>query len=173
MKKLLTNAVLLFFLIGLSACGESTETPETQTQTQTQTPQRDLATGGQTQLESLPVEQLQQAFTTCNFADFVFYNPSFSMSQDEPASIQQILSLIASEPAKITPNCKPSGRVNFQSNGTDILVADIYMAEPCFYLVFMENEKPVYANLLMPQGVQYFNNTFQQVLDMQKQAQGQ
>ena len=121
-------------------------------------------------LESLPVSILQHAYANADFADYIFYRPSFSMNQDELGSIQQVLSTIASAPATLNPSCQPRGRVFFQQSGEDILVADIYVGEGCNYWVFVDGDKRTYGNLMTPQGVQYFTNNINQVLEMQRQA---
>ncbi|MBR9920792.1 MAG: hypothetical protein GYB31_08130 [Bacteroidetes bacterium] len=158
-------------ILGLSliSCQQNESGDQTDSQAETQETQPTSAAG--TTMESLPVSKLEEVFANADYADFIFYQPSFSMSQDEKASIQQVLALIAAQPATLNPNCKPRGRVFYQKQGVDILVADIYLGDGCNYFVFLENEKPVYANKMIPQGVQYFNNNIQQVLQMQQQAQ--
>ena len=122
-------------------------------------------------MEGLPIEKLEAVYNSADFADYIFYEPSFSMNQSEKGSVRQILATIASAPATMYAACKPRGRVFFQVDGVDVLIADIYLGDPCNYWVFIEDDKPAYANLMTPEGIQYFNNNINQVLEMQRQAQ--
>ncbi|MCB0704258.1 MAG: hypothetical protein KDC34_03075 [Saprospiraceae bacterium] len=169
MKNQFTLAILLAVMFSLVSCQQNTEKTTSAEPEVPAAPPTQVTTGQV--MESLPISQLEAIYTTCDFADFIFYEPSFSMSQDEPASIQQVLGLIAAQPATLDPACKPRGRVFFQVKGEDKLVADIYLGDQCNYFVFIENDKPAFANLMIPQGVQYFNNSIQQVLQMQQEAQ--
>ena len=113
-------------------------------------------------LPGLPIEKLQDLWNRCDFIDIVFYDLPISMSMDEKSSIQALLRQIAADPAPQPPNCKPAGRVSYQVEGENELEADIYFNQGCTYYVFLEDGKPAYANLMMPEGIYYFNSTIQQ-----------
>jgi len=69
---------------------------------------------------------------------------------------------VAKQPATLSPQCKSMGRIFYQIDGENVLMAEMYFSPDCTYLVFLQDEKPAYANYLTPQAVQYFNNIFTQ-----------
>ena len=147
--------VLFLAAISLQACnqeqkGQQTDTPATQ-------PAPALAT-----LPGIPMEMLKNLWDNCDGMDYVFYNLPISMSLDNQPSIQNALSQIAEKPAAVLPQCKSIGRIFFMIEGENILMAELYFAPECTYFVFLQDDKPAYANYMTSHGVQYFNDVFKQ-----------
>ncbi|MFZ2900946.1 MAG: hypothetical protein WA004_20100 [Saprospiraceae bacterium] len=113
-------------------------------------------------LPSIPKEKLEFLWNNCDNIDYVFYELPISMNVDNPDAIKNALTHVASEPAPMLPQCKAIGRVFYLVKGENVVIADMYFSEGCTYYVFLENDKPVYANYLTPQAVQYFNSVFSQ-----------
>ena len=67
---------------------------------------------------------------------------------------------IAQQPALIRSDCKPIGRIMFKDDDGIRLEADLFFSKNCSYFVFMENNKPKYANFMSDEGVKFFNNVF-------------
>ncbi len=123
-------------------------------------------------LPSIPFEKVKKLFDECSTVDYIFYDLPMSMSLDEKASIQYAVRHIASDPAPLNPACKPMGRVNYQVKGNIEVAADFYFSEGCHYFVFMENQKPVYANYMTEEGAKYFENQVKKGIQL-RQGQGQ
>jgi hypothetical protein len=94
-----------------------------------------------------------------------------SMSLDEKTSIQYAIRYIAEDPAILKTECQPAGHVIYQINGNIALEGDFYFSSGCTYFVFMEKQKPVYANFMTDEGIKYFNNQIQQGLQLRQKAQ--
>lgn len=120
---------------------------------------------------SIPLDTLMMLWEKCDYIDFVFYNLSFSMSQDEKEGIQSTLRHIAEDVPKINENCAPLGRIFFQVDGKNAAEADFYIGENCLYYIFYENGKKTYANLMTESGKNFFANIFAQMRNSQQQTQ--
>lgn len=118
---------------------------------------------------SVAPETVKMLWDKCDYIDFVFYYLNFSMSQKEPQSIKGTIAHISADVPGIDPNCKPIGRLFFQSEGKNVLEADIFYSNGCAYYIFYEDGKYAYANKMMPAGAQFFDNIFKQVEAQQKQ----
>jgi len=153
-------------------CG-STETakkPAAQNGASTQaTPAKPAGAKNQVALESIPRSTIMKLWNSCTYIDYIFHDLPFSMSQDESESIQANLNYISSEAQPFIPsNCKSIARQMFHVGGDIVLEADVYLSDVCQFYVFVENEKPVYANKMSPSALQFFSTMFNQV-DQQKQ----
>ncbi len=120
-------------------------------------------------LQSIPKATIRGLWNTCTYIDYIFHDLPFSMSQDETESIQANLNYISGEAQAYIPNgCKAIARQMFHVGGDIVLEADVYLSDVCQFYVFVENEKPVYANKMSPSALQFFSTMFSRV-DQQKQ----
>lgn len=117
---------------------------------------------------SITPEKVKMLWDKCDYVDFVFYYLNFSMSQKVQNSIRQTIAHISSEVPLIDPNCQPIGRLFFQSDGQNISEADIFYGNGCAYYIFYEDGKYAYANKMLPQGTQFYDNIFKQVQAQKK-----
>jgi len=136
----------------------SSNTPAPTTETSS-TP----AAAATAQYPSIPVDMVKMLWDKCDYVDFVFYYLNFSMSQKVQNSIRQTIAHIASEVPAIDPNCKPIGRLFFQAEGQNIAEADIFYSNGCAYYLFYKDGQYAYANKMLPQGSQFYENIFKQV----------
>lgn len=172
MKKLI---LLLFLGAGLWACQggqadqSTSSSPAATPATEAQPNNADgAATAGEATYPSIPVDKVKMLWDNCDYVDFVFYYLNFSMSQKVQNSIRQTIAHISSDVPKINPNCQPIGRIFFQSDGKNISEADIFYSNGCSYYIFYEDGKYAYANLMLPQGAQFYDNIFKQVQGQKK-----
>ncbi|NNE29673.1 MAG: hypothetical protein HKN16_08550 [Saprospiraceae bacterium] len=105
----------------------------------------------------ISLDEMQALAQNTTLVDYIFYNKDFSMSLDNQGAIFNALKQISSQAAPIRESCKPTGRVMFQGNGEIMKEADFYFEEPCYYFIFIEDDKPVKANLMTKEGVGFFN----------------
>ncbi len=150
------NRILLFLLVLFSATACNKQSSNNNSNTATTTP----ATPQLTTLSypTLPQEIATKIGTNGDHIDVIFYNMPISISRDGNIDVQQMLSHVSDQaPTQVAP-CQPIGRIFFQSQGETLAEADLYLGENCNYYVFMENGKPTYANLLMPEGIQLYEN---------------
>lgn len=122
---------------------------------------------------SLPVDTLKMLWEKCDYIDFIPYEFSFTMSQNEKSAIQSMLGHIATEVPVINPACQPMGRIFYQVDGKNALEADLYIGDECIYYIFYEKGKKAYANKLTDQGIQFFRSIFSQAIEGLKKQQGQ
>jgi hypothetical protein len=150
MKRFLILAAL--FLIAIS-CNNKTDNNN---QNQSVQPTRQ-------QLNALdyppvPDDLVQEIGTQGDHIDVIFYNMPISISRNGNADVQQMLSQVGDQaPGQVAP-CNPIGRIFFQGQGETIAEADLYLGENCNYYLFMIENKPAYANVLLPQGVKFYEN---------------
>lgn len=122
----------------------------------------------QVALESIPRSVIMDLWQNCTYIDYIFHDLPFSMSQDEKESIQANLNYIATEAQAYIPNnCKAMARQMFHVGGDIVLECDVYLSDNCQFYVFVENEKPKYANKMTPDALKFFGTMFSKV-DQQK-----
>lgn len=170
-----TRFILLFICTFLMACGgDKTAAPANTTApaappANTSQPQRTKPpVQNAVALQSIPKETIQNLWNTCTYIDYIFHTLPFSMSQDEQGSIRANLSYISPDAQAYIPgDCKPMARQMFHVNGEIVLEADVYLQDQCKFYVFVENEKPVYANKMTDDALSFFSTMFQKVNDQQ------
>lgn len=106
-----------------------------------------------------PMEKLKFLFDNADYVDYVFYQLPISMSLSEQGSVQYSVSHVSMDKPTVDANCKAIGRIFYQKQGENIAEADIHFSKNagCNYLMFYENGKKAYANLLTKEGVNYLN----------------
>ncbi|MGB3545451.1 MAG: hypothetical protein WBA17_00640, partial [Saprospiraceae bacterium] len=92
--------------------------------------------------------------------DVVFYQLPISLNQDNQEGVRSTLAHIAETPPVIDPGCQSIGRIFFTVGTENKETAEIYFNKTCVYFVWLENEKPAFANQMTDSGVQFFNNLF-------------
>lgn len=107
-------------------------------------------------------------FGEADHVDIIFYNLPISVNQNDPASVKNTVMYITPASPQITAQCKPLGRLSWMKEGAILREADIYVGTGCDYLMFIENNQPVAANAMAPEGVQFFNNIISQVQKMKQ-----
>jgi len=115
----------------------------------------------QSNLPVIPPAEIEALYTNCDFIDYTFYDPKLpmSISLDEISSIRSTFNHIAQQsPFEGAPNCKPFGRIFYQSKGEYIMEAEFYFTEGCAHLVFLKDGKPAYANAMTEAGKTFFAN---------------
>ena len=160
MKKLF---LYLFPVFLVFSCKEN-RPEDTQT-----TPTQPSTVNNSTQMPPLDENIRQDLLTSCNYIDIIFFNREISMSLTEKSSIDQLLTVITDRaPDYETSSCKPVGRLFFQSNGREMIAADLFLgSEPCRHLVFYQDNKPVYASALDDRGVSLFSQYVNQGIQLQ------
>lgn len=123
------------------------------------------------ELAALPADKFQKLFSEATYIDYIFYDLPFSISQDDKPSISANLNLISRE--KMGPlniHCKPLGREFFHIDGVITFEAEIYFQEGCYGYVFLQNEKPIYANKISEDGMKFYNNITTQAEQIKNKA---
>lgn len=110
---------------------------------------------------SIPDSTMQRLWNECDYIDFVFYNLSYSMSQDQQSDIRSTLRHVSRKPADTKPDCNPLGRIFFQIEGENAVQADIFFSPECRYFIFYKDNKKTYANAMTPAGIQFYERVLQ------------
>ena len=162
---MIRNLILALYAASLIFACTNAEKPET-TNPPAKNPTASEST--QPQYPAKPIDQLQLLYKTCDYVDYTFYELPMSMSFDNTGAIQQVISLLSLTPPLLIDKCKPTGRAFFQKNGEDLAVAEFYLQDGCNIFVFLENGKPAYANLLTPDGINWYRNSISKALPQNK-----
>lgn len=115
---------------------------------------------------TLPQAQAERFFQETDYMDYVFYELPFSMNHSKEVDIKNAIRYISTSPVtNRIPQCKSIGRIFYQAKGEIIGEAEFHFNNEvgCYYLIFMEEGKPKYANLLTTSGVNNYSNLFAQV----------
>lgn len=105
----------------------------------------------------MPIQQQSYLFDNVEMIDYIFQDLPFSLSQSEKPSIQAKIAGIAQE-GVTQSDCTPMARMFFQYKGEIIIEADVFFAPPdCQHYIFYEDGKPVYANKMAPQNIQFYS----------------
>ena len=147
------------------------EQPSQKVKSESQAGQQVKASGPQ--IPSIPKEIMIKLYNECDYTDYIFHDLPFSMSQDEPGSIRANLNYISVQPlGQIPDGCKAMGRQFFHINGEIVHEANVYYNENCKFYVFVDGEKPLYANMMSTDGIQFFDTMIDQAMSAKK-ASGQ
>jgi hypothetical protein len=145
----ITVAIVVLSFAALS-CSQPSTDKSAQNRETTTTPASSFST--------LPVETLRTLVAECDYIDLIVYNPSFSMSQSEAASIQATLQQIGDGVPAHNPSNQPFGRIFYQSKGETLLEADVYLGQTGSYFIFYQDKKQAFANVMTTQGVNFYIN---------------
>lgn len=171
MARIILVITLSFFMMacegGQKGAASTVETSAT-TPAATETPAAP-ATAATATYPSIAGETIKMLWDKCDYIDFVFYYLNFSMSQKVQNSIRTTIAQISTAVPEIDPNCQPIGRIFFQSDGVNIVEADIFYSNGCSYYIFYEDGKYAYANRMLPTAEKFYDNIFKQVQGQQKQ----
>lgn len=167
-------SILTFSLLFLFGCGDKSATTKkadnVSSASKTQTVKSNYS-GGTPIYPSIPHELGMKIWNEGEMIDYLFHNLPFSMSQDEPKSIQTNMTYIAPELVyEIPSQCKPIARQFYQVGGDIILEADVYYSEDCYFYVFLVDGKPQYANQMTDSGKFFFDNIIKQASQARKEG---
>jgi hypothetical protein len=123
------------------------------------------------EIPGLPADIYAKLMSEVTFIDYIFHDLPFSLSQDDEQSVKQNIAFIdLNSPMKHIPaNCKPFARKFLKKGGTELYHVDVYLSPACQCYVFVDyanKNKPLYANKMTPEGVQYYARVAQQARQM-------
>lgn len=155
----MNNTILIFLALSLFvtlSCKNqkksSDKNPEETGQLEKET------TSQQSFLTALPADIFKKVYAEADYLDVIFENLPFSMSQENNASIRQILNHVDNKPPQTIPaNCPLFGQQLYMKNGEIILEADFFHSEGCYYYIFKHNGKKYY-NGMTQTGITFFDN---------------
>lgn len=146
MKQLLSSFILISFIF---SCKHNEEKKPEKPQIQVK----------EINLPPVTNEMINKMLMEVDYIDYIFHNLPISVSQDEKESINSNIVFIKNEAVTSIPaNCKSIGRKFFNIKGETYLSADIYFGEGCAVYIFLDGEKPVFANKMTEQGIIFYNN---------------
>lgn len=106
----------------------------------------------------LPMEILSPLVAECDYIDLIMYNPQFSMSQSDEASVKGSIAQIADQAPAHNPANQPVGHIFYQSKGETMLEADLYLGAAGSYFIFYQDGKPAFANAMTQTGINFYGN---------------
>ena len=137
--------------------------PGTPNQSSTATEQQPKANGKMSP-SGITAEYVQLIVDSCSHVDMIFNDFPISISQTEQNAIIGDLTYLSPTILETIPvGCKPLGRKVYNGNGRVLIEADLYFTENCRFMVFIQNEKALFANQLNEKGINFYNNLLQQV----------
>ena len=154
---------LLGLLVSVAACKQDT-TPTNQDGNSVNTESTETSQ----MLGSLPFDEMKNLYENADQIDYIYHSLPISMNVSDEAGVKNNVSFISSEAnAYIPPHCKPIGRKIYYSRGEILIEADLYFNENCKFLVFIRNEKILWANKMTEAGHKFYSNLLRQVGEMQ------
>jgi hypothetical protein len=109
-------------------------------------------------LMALPEAVFKKIYFEADYLDVIFQELPFSMSQENNASIRQIMNHIDNKPpASMPAGCPLFGQQIYQKNGETILEADFYHSPGCYYFIFRYGGDQ-YFNGMTDSGVEFYEN---------------
>ncbi len=168
------NRFFLFIIVSLFAfsCNNTEKAKQVSTPAQTQTPtppKQPTPVQGKQLYPSIPRATIQSLWQECDYVDYSFINLPLSMNRQEMNDIRHTLTHISEQPALINDQCPLLGSMLFYQKGELALEGNIYYSPGCTYFVFMENNKPKYANFMSSDGIAFFKDIMGKFSKMQKQ----
>lgn len=161
---LIILASLFLVSCGGETTGAKTDKTDKTNNADAAAPAANQSNKNQVAFESIPKATIMNLWEKCTYIDYIFHDLPFSMSQDSKESIQANLNYIATEAQAFIPaDCKPMARQMFHIDGEIVLECDVYLSDKCQFYVFVENEKPKYANRMTPDGLNFFGTMFSKV----------
>jgi hypothetical protein len=70
----------------------------------------------------------------------------------------------------ISNSCKPIGREFFHIKGAIAYEAEIYFQDGCYGYVFLDKERPIYANKVSEEGMTFYSKIINQAQQIQNQT---
>lgn len=127
---------------------------------------------GEALYPSISLDTLEMLWSKCDYIDFVFYNLSIAVSQNDPNAVKSTIQHIAGDVPMINNACKPEGRIFFQVAGRNALEGDFFLNNNCVYYIWYKDggKTPFAANSMTQLGVNFFQDLFKKAL---QQPQGQ
>lgn len=130
------------------------------------TPEKTVVAGA---YNSIPKATMQKLWDNCTLVDYIFHDLPFSMSQTEINSIRSTINYIGVEAQETIPaGSKAICRQIWQIDGEVILEVDVHYGDLGNFFVFIENNKPVYANKMTDGGVGFFGQVIRQAMSQVK-----
>jgi hypothetical protein len=148
---------LILTIIGMSAIGcNNKQKPENTAKG---------PTVEQSAIPGVPADVIQKLLDECTYIDYIFHTLPFSLSQNEDPSIDQnILFTDFNRPiGKIPAGCKPIARKFFKIGGEFAYDVDVYFTNGCQFYVFVKDNKPLYANYMTQEGINFYNKMISMV----------
>ncbi len=169
MKNLFYAFFMIIVSVSVISCGadKSTKTTESSASTQATKVETVETITGQAgnPFQSIPGDVMRNLWENCELIDYIFYELPFSMNQSEKSGIQSTIAQVSTTAQQSYPaSCKPIARQMYQVGGEIVLEADVYFSQECQFFVFMENNKPKYANQMTKQGAEFFGNIINQAM---------
>lgn len=112
----------------------------------------------------IDIPTLENLLEKADLIEYIFYDIAGSLNQVGPDAIRNDLSLISTEKIKTVPaQCKPFARKVYQGKGVILLEADLYFSAPCFFQIFIKNEKALYGNGITEPAYGFYTDLINQV----------
>ena len=162
-KSIQFSLVLLLALFFLACQSKKTEEASQAPASQAPAANKQKGPQGTAKYPAMTWNELEPLWENCDLIDFMFFDLPISMSYPEKAGIQTTLSHISTRAAIIDPSCKPIGQIFYNIEGDNVYTADLYYNPPCFYYVFSQKGKKVFANDMTPEGIQALGKILNQV----------
>lgn len=151
MRILRTTLLILVFLQLIISCKNDGKSSNS----------KGAGSGKKIDLNGISADQLTKLRQECTSIDIISLKKevNVSMSFDNQQAVAIILSFITEEKANLTNMCLPEAHLVCQRNGDVFQEMDLYYQNGCNALVFMDKDnKPVSANQISNEGVDFFNN---------------
>lgn len=111
----------------------------------------------QSKLSPIPQSFKAKLLAEADYIDYIYHHLNISASIEDKPNIDININFISEEGIpEIPTNCKPIGRKFINAKGETLATVDVYFSAGCEFYVFVENNKPIYANKISPEGIVFY-----------------
>lgn len=142
------NDILIgLVLILIVSCGEPKTAPSEQ---------EPVASAEEAVHGTVPKDKIMQLYETADKVDVLFNDISVSLSQVTQQDVKGQISFLAPGEVPKKLNCSETAVIIYQSKGDIIADGRMYLRGDCHYVVFYEDNKPVYGAFLTDQAMEFY-----------------
>lgn len=149
---------LIVFVLLLTSCNDKSKPAS-----QVETPEGFSTTG----IDSKTMDML---LAKGDHIDYIFHKLPLSMNQDGRNAMFKEMGFISKNALSSIPvNCLPMARKIYIGNGEIIMESDLYFSQDCLFQVFIMDEKPLFANELSQEGINFYAGLMRQAKETMPQ----
>lgn len=170
--------ILILSLLSVVACQPNTSNNKGEATPQAQPGDPGASTESDAQVSyvkypMLPDSILRYMLANCDNMEVIFNDLPISMNPGGQAACRSNIEHFAGLPASLHPNSKPQARAFYQTNGEEIISADLYFDDYSKGFVFFVDNQPTYSNQMSEKGVNYYTNILGSIQQAKDQIQPQ
>ena len=140
--------IIHFVAVLLFACTSSNNTQEEETSNE--------VVSSEDYYTIMTAEQAQELFSNADKVDVLFNDIAVSLSQVKQSDVQGQISFLKPGLVPKKLDCSETANIIFQAKGEIVADGRMYLRGDCRYVIFYEENQPVYATQITDQGMNFY-----------------